>query len=147
MVQTSKINLSDHCRCDLDAFLYFFLFVFKFFFLDVDHFLSLLNLLQYCFCFMFWFLGHEACGILASCPGIKRAPPALEGEVLTTEPPGKSPRSCIVEIEFLSYIRLRMPLTILKTMSAGSCNRTFSRTPLLTIKFQTMTLDQILIER
>ena len=146
MVQTSKINLSDHCRCDLDAFLYFF-FVFKFFFLDVDHFLSLLNLLQYCFCFMFWFLGHEACGILASCPGIKRAPPALEGEVLTTEPPGKSPRSCIVEIEFLSYIRLRMPLTILKTMSAGSCNRTFSRTPLLTIKFQTMTLDQILIER
>ena len=26
---------------------------------------SLLNLLQYCFCFMFWFFGHEACGILA----------------------------------------------------------------------------------
>ena len=147
MVQTSKINLSDHCRCDLDAFLYFFCLFLSFLFWMWTIFLSLLNLLQYCFCFMFWFLGHEACGILASCPGIKPAPPALEGEVLTTEPPGKSPRSCIVEIEFLSYIRLRMPLTILKTMSAGSCNHTFSRTPLLTIKFQTMTLDQILIER
>ena len=39
---------------------------------------------------MFWFLGHEACGILAPQPGIKSAPLALEGEVLTTGPPGKS---------------------------------------------------------
>ena len=31
---------------------------------------SLLNLLQYYFCFMFWFLGHEACGILPPWPGI-----------------------------------------------------------------------------
>ena len=30
---------------------------------------SLLNLLQYCFCFMFWFFGHEACGILAPNQG------------------------------------------------------------------------------
>ena len=30
---------------------------------------------------MFWFFGHEACGILARRPGIKPAPPALEGEV------------------------------------------------------------------
>ena len=51
---------------------------------------SLLNLLQYCFCFMIWFFGHEACGILAPRPGIEPAPPALEGEVLTTGPPGKS---------------------------------------------------------
>ena len=29
-------------------------------------------------------------GILAPGPGIKPAPPALEGEVLTTGPPGKS---------------------------------------------------------
>ena len=126
--------------------LFCFLFT-VFFFFAVNHFLSLLNLLQYCFCFIFWFLGHEACGILAHHPGIKPAPPALEDEVLTTGPPGKSPHSCIVQLEFLSYIRLGMPLAILKTMSAGSCNRTFSRTPLLTIKFQTMTLDQILIER
>ena len=39
---------------------------------------------------MFWFFGHEACGILAPQPGIEPAPPALEGEVLTTGLPGKS---------------------------------------------------------
>ena len=62
-----------------------------FFFFDVDHFFkSSLNLLQYFFCFMFWFFGHEACGILAPEPGIEPAPPALEGKVPTTGPPGKS---------------------------------------------------------
>ena len=40
--------------------------------------------------FMFWFFGGEACGILAPRPGIEPAPPALEGEVLTPGPPGKS---------------------------------------------------------
>ena len=35
--------------------------------------------------------GHKADGILAPSPGIKPATPALEGEVLTTGPPGKSP--------------------------------------------------------
>ena len=39
---------------------------------------------------MFWFFGQEACGILAPQPGIKSAPPALEGKVLTTGLPGKS---------------------------------------------------------
>ena len=39
---------------------------------------------------LFWFFGREACGILAPRPGIEPAPPALEGEVLTTGPPGKS---------------------------------------------------------
>ena len=39
---------------------------------------------------LFWFIGREACGILAPWPGIDPAPPALEGEVLTTGPPGKS---------------------------------------------------------
>ena len=41
---------------------------------------------------MFWFFGHEACGILAPRTGIELAPPALEGEILTTGPPGKSQR-------------------------------------------------------
>ena len=53
---------------------------------------SLLNLLQYCFCFMFWFFGFEAYGILTPWPGIEPAPPTLEGKVLTTGLPGKSPR-------------------------------------------------------
>ena len=39
------------------------------------------------FSLMFWFFGHEACGILVPPPGIKPAPPALE-EVLTTGPQG-----------------------------------------------------------
>ena len=40
--------------------------------------------------FMFWFFGQESCGILIHQPGIKPAPPALEGEMLTTVLPGKS---------------------------------------------------------
>ena len=39
---------------------------------------------------MFWFFGREGCGILAPRPGIEPVPPALEGEVLTTGPPGIS---------------------------------------------------------
>ena len=38
---------------------------------------------------MSWFFGHEARGIFAYQAGIQPAPPALEGEVLTTEPPEK----------------------------------------------------------
>ena len=34
--------------------------------------------------------GLKACGILAPYPGIEPAPPALEGEVLTTGPSGES---------------------------------------------------------
>ena len=33
----------------------------------------------------------QACGILASQPGTEPTPRALEGQVLTTGPPGKSP--------------------------------------------------------
>ena len=51
---------------------------------------SLLNLLHYYFCLMFWFFGCEACGNLAPPSGIEPSPHALEGEVLTIGPPGKS---------------------------------------------------------
>ena len=57
----------------------------------MDHFQSL-----YWICYniasglCFGVFGHEACGILAPRPGIEPAPTALEGEVLTTGPPGKS---------------------------------------------------------
>ena len=47
-------------------------------------------------CFFFFF-GHDMCGILASRPGFEPSPPALEGEVLTTGQPGKSP-------DFLSFV-------------------------------------------
>ena len=70
---------------------FFFNFFFNFFFFWCGPFLkSLLNLLQHCFCFMLWFFGCKTCGILAPWPGIEPAPPALEGEVLTTGPPEKS---------------------------------------------------------
>ena len=64
---------------------------FKDFFFNVDHFLkSLLHLLHYYFCFMLWYFGHQAYRILAPQLGIEPTPPALEGEVLITGPPGKS---------------------------------------------------------
>ena len=72
-------------------FAYLFIFFKVYLFFAVDHFLkSLLNLLQYRFCFMFWFLGHKAYGFLAPRLRIEPAPPALEGEVLTTGLPGES---------------------------------------------------------
>ena len=43
--------------------------------------------------YVFWLFGHKACGTLASQPGIEPVHPALEGRVLTTGPPGKSPWS------------------------------------------------------
>ena len=50
-----------------------------------------MNLLQHRFCcFMLWFSGCKACGILVPQPGTTCSCPALEGEVLTTGPPGKS---------------------------------------------------------
>ena len=50
---------------------------------------SLLNLPQYCYN-MFQYFGGETCGIIAPGPGIETVPPALEGKVLITRPPGKS---------------------------------------------------------
>ena len=40
---------------------------------------------------MIWFFGLRACGISAPQPGVRPAPPAQEGKVLTTGPQGKSP--------------------------------------------------------
>ena len=60
----------------------------------------LLKLLQYCFCYVFWFFGCMACGILASWPGIKPAPPALKGEVLTMQDHQGSP--CIFGFQIIS---------------------------------------------
>ena len=74
----------------------------------------LLNLLRYCFCYLFNFFasvlcfGHEACGILAPQSGIKPTPPTLEGEVLTTGPPGKSPNICAYFLKSLQTKKLRL---------------------------------------
>ena len=50
-------------------------------------FLSLYWICYSTFCFLFLFLGHKACGILASWSGIKPSSSVLEGKVLTTRPP------------------------------------------------------------
>ena len=52
---------------------------------------------------MFWFFGHEACGILAPGPEIEPAPPAVEGEVLTTGPPEKG------HLQFFSSLSRSFP--------------------------------------
>jgi len=59
----------------------------SFFFFNVAHFESLYWICYNIACFVF---GHEACGVLAPWPEIEPTLPALEGEVLTTGPPGKS---------------------------------------------------------
>ena len=64
--------------------------LFKGAFLSFFFFKFLLNLLQYCACCLHF--GQESCGILAPQPGIETARPALESEVLTTRPPGTTPR-------------------------------------------------------
>ena len=60
-----------------------------------------MSLLQYGFCFIFCYFGREACGILAPQPEFKPTPPALEGEVLTTKPPGKSLHCLFLQPKFI----------------------------------------------
>ena len=53
--------------------------------------------------FMFWFFGHEACGIFAPQPRKELAPPSLEGQVPTTgspEKPLKMPPDCNLPVIF-----------------------------------------------
>ena len=40
---------------------------------------------------MFWFFSHKTYGISVPRPGIEPILPALEGEIPTSGPPGKSP--------------------------------------------------------
>ena len=65
---------------------------------------------------MFWFSGSEVCGILVLQPGIELAPPALEGKVLTTGPPGKSHSS--FNFSFLAILGLQLLLELFSSCSA-----------------------------
>ena len=53
---------------------------------------------------MFWFFDREAYGILDPRPGIEPASPALEGEVLTPGPPGKSLGFLYLWLAFISQL-------------------------------------------
>ena len=70
-------------------FIYIYIYIYIFwcgpFFKAFTEFVTVLLLL-----YVLFFSGCEACGILAPWSGIEPALPALEGEVLATEPPGKS---------------------------------------------------------
>ena len=54
---------------------------------------------------MFWFFGLQAYGISAPGPRIKPTSPALEGDVLTTGPPGKS-------LDVKLFIGVHIPLSM-----------------------------------
>ena len=56
--------------------------------------------------------GHETCGILAPQPGIKLAPSALEGEVLTTGPPSFQRSNKIITIFLAVFFKLGLYLFI-----------------------------------
>ena len=64
----------------------------KIFFFDVDHFvfIEFVRILLQFYVLDFW-----PWVILTPWPGIEATPPALEGEVLTTGPPGKPPSSSV----------------------------------------------------
>lgn len=69
----SSKHFSTHTACNTSN-PYCVLHRCHFFFLCVPFKKSLLDLLQYSFFFMFWVWGCEACGILASWPGIELMP-------------------------------------------------------------------------
>ena len=83
-------HLSGSCpRRKFSQFILYSLVLNVFFFFMQTIYEVFIDLLQYCPGFMVWFFNHEVCGVLAPLPGIKPAPPALEGEVLSTGLPGK----------------------------------------------------------
>ena len=72
------------------ACLFFFLHTTRLFFmLTIFKLFTELVTILLLFYVLFYFV-PELCGILVPRPGIESSPPALEGKVLTTGPPGKS---------------------------------------------------------
>ena len=52
---------------------------------------------------MFWLFGLKACEILIPQSEFEPSPPALEAEVLTTGPPGKSQTEIILVFKFYCH--------------------------------------------
>ena len=78
---------------------------------------------------MFWFCGHEACGILVLQPEIEPAYPVLEGKVLTTGPPGKPPHTGVtvssLEFHFLLQSPLSYKIYVKQVCTVLSCSSIF----------------------
>ena len=118
---------------NIEALFFLFWSLFCCFFFWCGPFLkSLLNLLQYCFCLMFWVFGSEACWILAPWQGIEPRLPALEREVLTTGPPGKS-----FEVHFLTVLltETKKKKWSVPRVSRWTEREAFSYTALKSVKF------------
>ena len=68
---------------------------------------------------MFWFFGCKACEILAPRSGIKLTPPALEGEVLTTGPPGKSHNPSLLSYQLVLLLHIQQQIARLYSILLG----------------------------
>ena len=95
-----NFSVPQRCSCpsnqrqlNIESFILFKIFFWCTWFLKV--FIEFVRILLR---FMSWCFGHEAWKILAPRRGIEPVPPALEGEVLTTWPPGKLPEGIFKEI-------------------------------------------------
>ena len=86
-IERNCLNLIKNIYKTPTANIIFFL---RFFFLMWTIFKVFIEIVTILLLFYVRFFGHKACGILAPQPGIEPAPPALEGEILTAGPPGKS---------------------------------------------------------
>ena len=112
-----SLFLSYHCVTIIHPFqprtsfpqfsIVFSLFIFKFFnffFFFFQYcntfieFFTILILWGFFSFFFFWFFGCKACGFAVLCSGVKLAPSALEGKVLTTGSSG-NPHSLFLQCE------------------------------------------------
>ena len=62
--------------------------------------------------FLVWCFGHKAGGVSAPQPGIEPAPPALEGEVLTTGEPGRCQEYTILWVFLPPVLKNGLPLQL-----------------------------------
>ena len=67
-----------------------------FFFFNMDHFKSFMNFLHYCLSLVFWFFGHEACGILATQPRTDPTPPCIGRQSLNYWTAKEVPTGCFL---------------------------------------------------
>ena len=111
--------------------LFFFCFVFKIFYLMRTIwkiFTGFVIVLLLFYVLFFFFFGCETCGILTPRPGIESTPSTLEGEVLSTGPPGKSDYCYFSYLNF-NYIYLEVDVWLGEISGLCTC-RLWPRKPL-----------------
>ena len=81
-------SIGSHSQTQLSGFTFFLILKLFIEFVTINQ--NINTLLNTTASVLFWFLLQEECRILTFRPGIESAPFALEGEVSTTGPSGKS---------------------------------------------------------